>query len=277
MHDSMIPVAGGRLHLVEQGSVEDPLILLVHAGIADLRSWDDLAPLLAAGGYRVARHDMRGFGATETDDVEFSNRADILAVLDHLGARQAALVGNSVGGQVAIDTAIEATDRIVAVVGVAAGLGGFASEATEQEEARFAEMDELAGADPPDPVAIAEFDVRFWVDGPTSPVDRVSDRIREAIRAMDEAANQPGRVGGRPIRLQPPAAERLTDLRCPVLAVAGELDASAVAQTARHLAANSPDARAVVWPDVAHMIGMEQPERLAAAILDFLEPLPRWS
>ena len=28
----------------------------------------------------------------------------------------------------------------------------------------------------------------------------------------------------------------------------------------------APDARAVIWPDVAHMIGLEQPERLAAAI-----------
>ena len=33
----------------------------------------------------------------------------------------------------------------------------------------------------------------------------------------------------------------------------------------------------MIWPDVAHMIGMEVPDRLAALILDFLAPLPRWS
>ena len=43
------------------------------------------------------------------------------------------------------------------------------------------------------------------------------------------------------------------------------------------LEANAPNARAVVWPDVAHMIGMEQPERLAATIVEFLAPLERWS
>jgi hypothetical protein len=32
-----------------------------------------------------------------------------------------------------------------------------------------------------------------------------------------------------------------------------------------------------VWPDVAHMIGMEQPERLTDAIVEFLAPLERWA
>ena len=62
-----------------------------------------------------------------------------------------------------------------------------------------------------------------------------------------------------------------------MLAVAGALDVGEVAQTARHLEAHAPQARAVVWPDVAHMIGMEVPERLAGAIVEFLAPLPRWS
>ncbi len=64
-------------------------------------------------------------------------------------------------------------------------------------------------------------------------------------------------------RLDPPAAERLAELTCPVLAVAGTLDFGYVAPTARHLELNAPNARAVVWDDVAHMIGMEQPDRLA--------------
>jgi pimeloyl-ACP methyl ester carboxylesterase len=63
----------------------------------------------------------------------------------------------------------------------------------------------------------------------------------------------------------------------PVLAVAGGLDFSEVAATARHLAANAPDARAIVWDDVAHMIGMEVPERLTEAIVSFLAPFRPWT
>lgn len=87
---------------------------------------------------------------------------------------------------------------------------------------------------------------------------------------MDLAHYDPARTQGRPIPLTSPAADRLTDLRCPVLAVAGALDATEVAQTARHLEAHAPNARSVILPDVAHMIGMEAPDRLAALAIGFL-------
>lgn len=77
--------------------------------------------------------------------------------------------------------------------------------------------------------------------------------------------------------LDPPAAQRLDELRCPVLAIAGALDVSDVAETAQHLASHAPDARAVVLPGVAHLIGMERPAELASLVADFLRPLPRWS
>jgi hypothetical protein len=45
---------------------------------------------------------------------------------------------------------------------------------------------------------------------------------------------------------------------------------------ASQIDATSPNARAVMWPDMAHMIGMEAPDRLNALILDFLAPLRPW-
>jgi len=72
---------GARIYHEVDGSGE-PLIL-VHAGVANLRMWDaQVASLRDA--YRVIRYDTRGYGRTETDAVEFSNRADLAAVLDHL-------------------------------------------------------------------------------------------------------------------------------------------------------------------------------------------------
>ena len=141
-----IPVPGAQLNAADDGA-GDPLILL-HAGIADLRSWDAMVPLLADAGFRVVRYDQRGFGRTETDDVEFSNRADLIAVLDALGIDRAALVGNSRGGQVAFDTAIEFPDRVVAVVGVGAGIGGFEHDPTPEEAAIFAELGAARGRRP---------------------------------------------------------------------------------------------------------------------------------
>jgi pimeloyl-ACP methyl ester carboxylesterase len=93
---------------------------------------------------------------------------------------------------------------------------------------------------------------------------------------MCRPLGEPGRIHGRPILLDPPANDRLGELRCPVLAVAGQLDVSDVVQTAQRLEAAAPNARAVVWPEVAHMIGMEAPDRLNSLIVDFLAPLRPW-
>jgi pimeloyl-ACP methyl ester carboxylesterase len=259
---TVVPVPGGRLHVVDEGDPSHPPVVLLHAGIADLRSWDDMVPPLVDAGYRVARYDTRGFGSSSTEDVEFSNRADLLAVLDALGIGRAALVGNSRGGQIAFDTAIEFPDRVVAIVGVGAGLGGYQGESTPEEIALFHEMEALEEAAAPDPDAIADIDVRVWVDGPGQPETRVPSAIRDKVHMMDASQYAPAHVTGRPIPLSPPAAARLAELRCPVLALAGELDASNVAHTARHLEAEALAARAMILPGVAHMIGMEVPNEL---------------
>ena len=271
-----VSAPGATIHTVDEGS--GPPIVLLHAGIADLRAWDAMAPHLVAAGYRVIRYDQRGFGRTVTEDVEFSNRADVIAVMDACGVGRAVLVGNSRGGMITFDTAIEFPDRVVAAIGVGAGIGGFDGGATPEELELFEEGEALEEADPIDADAVADFDVRFWVDGPGQPADRVPSEIREAVREMDRAHNaardrrRPAdRAGAR----RP--SDRLAELTCPVLAVAGTLDASESVATARHLEATAPNARALIWDDVAHMIGMEQPKRLADAIVEFLAPLPRWS
>jgi 3-oxoadipate enol-lactonase len=270
-----IDVPGGRLYSVADGQGRP--IVLVHAGIADLRAWDPMIPGLVAAGFTAIRYDVRAYGRSTTQDVPFSNRADLMAVLDAWGFGRAALVGNSRGGQIAFDTAIEFPDRVVAVVGVGAGLGGLDVDVAPEEVAIFEEGERLESAVPRDADAIADFDVRIWVDGPGQSPDRVAPAIREAVRTMDRPLYLPGRIEGQPIVLTPPAAARMAELRCPVLAVAGTLDIPEVAETARHLEAHAPNARAVFLPDVAHMIGMEVPDKLNVLIADFLRPLGTWS
>jgi pimeloyl-ACP methyl ester carboxylesterase len=270
-----IDVPGGSLHVVDDGA--GPPILLLHAGVADLRAWNDVVPPLAAAGYRVIRYDARGYGRSTTEDIPFSPRADLLAVLDASGVDRAALVGNSRGGALAFDTAIESPERVVAVVSVAGGIGGFDGGATPEEEAIFEAYEAVDKAEPFDAVALTDFETSVWGDGPGQPAGRLRADARTLLFEMALPLNDPASVKGREIKLDPVANERLAELGCPVLAIAGALDFSDVVQTAKHLEADARDARAVVWDDVAHMIGMEQPERLASAIVSFLEPFDRWS
>ena len=272
--ERFVDVPGGRLFAMSQSA--GPPLVLIHAAIADHRAWDAMAPGLVNAGFRVVRYDYRGFGESTTQDVDFSNRADLIAVLDALDIARAALVGNSRGGLIAFDTAIEFPERVVAAVGVGASVGGFDGEPTPAELALFEHASRIMAAASPDLDAIADLALQLWVDGPGQSPDRVDHTVREFVRTMCRPLSEPGRVQGRPIRLDPPANDRLGELHCPVLAVAGELDVSDMVQTARRLESAAPNARAVIWPDVAHMIGMEAPDRLNSLIVDFLAPLRPW-
>ena len=147
----------------------------------------------------------------------------------------------------AFDAALESPERVVAVVGVAAGLGGFDSESTPEEEAVEKEYERVDKADPFDADALTAFEVNVWVDGPLQPSGRVAGAIRDLVYEMDLPLNEEGHVTGRERRLDPPAVSRVGELRCPILAIAGELDFSGVAAAARHIEANAPNARAEIW------------------------------
>lgn len=268
-------VPGGRLHVDDDGAGR-PVVLL-HAGVADSRSWDAMVPFLVDAGLRVVRYDARGFGRSTTEDVEFSNVDDLVAVLDACGIDRALLVGNSRGGLISFNAALDVPDRVVGVIAVAAALGGFTGTSTALEEALFEEMERLEAQDPPDLEAIAALDVAMWVDGPGQPPTRVDPAIREYVREVDMVLYDPARVAGRWTMPERPAVERLDELTVPVVAVVGLLDVTDFVQTAEHLEKHAPDAVAVLWPDVAHMIGMEVPERLASLVVEAAERLGDWS
>ena len=270
-----VEVPGGRIFAVEEGS--GPPVVLVHAAIVDLEAWDDVVPPLVRAGHRVLRYDMRGFGRTETLDVEFSPRADLIAVLDAFGVERVAAVGNSRGGQTVLEAAIEHPSRFVAVMTIGSSPGGFDGGATPQEEALFEAAERLEDAVPPDPDALAEMMVALWADGPGQPATRLPAAIRAFVREKARKQFEPGYVAGRIRPLTPPSDGRLGELRCPVLAFSGGLDISHEVKAARHVAAMAPNATAVIWPDVAHLPGLEAPERLAELIRFFLEPLEPWS
>lgn len=269
----MIPVPGGRLHTVVNG--EGPPIILLHAGIADLRAWDAMVPPLEEAGFRLIRFDMRGLGASETADVPFSRHLDVIAVIDALGVRRAALVGNSIGGMTALDLALEAPERVVALVLMAGGIGGFDGGETAAESAAGAAMAAADAAGDGD--LLNELEIRFWVDGVGQAETRVDPEVRRLMLEMNRPSCNADHVGGRPIALGPPANERLASVAAPTLAIAGALDGSFQHVALARIDALVPGARTITLPGVAHMMGMEQPETMATLVIDHVRPLLPWA
>ena len=76
------PVADGELYFAVEGSGYP--LLLIYAGVADLRMWDEQAAVFKDR-FRVIRYDTRGFGKSISQVTSFSNRDDVRALLHHLG------------------------------------------------------------------------------------------------------------------------------------------------------------------------------------------------
>lgn len=261
----MLDVPGGRLYWESTG--RGPALVLVHAGIADHCMWDDDMPSFA-GGHRVVTYDCRGFGRSTTDAVDYSNRADLAALLDHLGIERAALLGCSRGGQIALDFTLERPERVSALVLVASGPGGMDHEPTPVERVLFESEEPLSAAG--DWAGVADLDVRVWVDGVGQPPTRVPAAVRERVRAMSLANYTAGNPEPRPIPLRPPAIDRLAEVRAPTLIIHGDLDVSGVTVGAEALELGIPGARRVLLPRVAHMVNLERPDDFRRLVRDFL-------
>lgn len=273
-----IDVAGGRLAAQDEGPRDGSPILLVHSAIVNRHSWDPVVPHLTVAGYRVLRYDMRGFGDSTSEPVEFIAHQDLLAVLDFFGVRRAALGGNSMGAHFAIDAVLAAPDRFVALIWVGGGINGFDKNPSPDEEALFEA--EGAAEEAGDWDLAAELDTRIWVDGwvdgVNQPATRVDPAVREAIKRWDRELLEPGREYGNRIKAAP-AIDRLGEIEIPTLVAIGDLDTSGTRASAEVLAEGVAGARLVHFVNAAHIIGMEAPAELAAAMLDFLAPLPRWA
>ena len=74
--------------------------MLIHAGVAHLRMWDEQVAAWRDR-HRVIRYDTRGCGRTIAEDMPYSNRDDLRAVLDHLGVERTHVLGLSRGAMIA--------------------------------------------------------------------------------------------------------------------------------------------------------------------------------
>jgi pimeloyl-ACP methyl ester carboxylesterase len=102
-----------------QGSGETAVIF-IHGGFADRSSWTNQVKLFAAK-YHVIALDLAGHGESGKNRKKwdiFGFARDVRAVMEKEKIRRAVLVGNSLGGPVALETARLVPDKVVGIVAV---------------------------------------------------------------------------------------------------------------------------------------------------------------
>ncbi len=112
-------------------------------------------------------------------------------------------------------------------------------------------------------------EVRLWLDGPHASEGRVGGARRELALDMNRIALRADSPGHEPA----PSIEawsRLSEVRCPVQVVVGDLDLVHIQERCRVLASQMPDARLTVVTDAAHLPVFEQPAAFASLLRSFL-------
>jgi pimeloyl-ACP methyl ester carboxylesterase len=257
--------------LYEVAGAGDPIVL-VHAGVADSRMWDEQFEPLACD-HLVLRYDLRGFGGSSLPGGPFSYAADLRALLDHLDIPRAAVVGASFGGQVALEFALQRPDKVTSLVLVDSAIQGW--EWSEEVE-RFgaAEDDALEAGRIEEAV---ELNLEMWVEGPGREASEVDAGFRERVRTMQrdafvkqlhaEAQSPPP---GSPDWLDPPAISRLADIRARTLVLVGDQDVADFIRISERLTADIDTATGAVIEGAAHLPSLEKPGVFLEIVRNFL-------
>ena len=247
----------------------DVPVVLIHAGVADRRMWAPQWSALTAVRDSV-RLDLRGFGeSTARPDRALSAVDDVLDTLAASGVGRCHVVGASFGAGVAVEVALTRPEQVESLLLVAPG-GSLIAEATPDLQAFIdAEQSALAGGDLDEAV---EANLTWWVDGPRRDAQAVDPAVRNLVRRMqrrafeitadwDDVEEQ---------ELDPPALDRIAEIRAPTLVLVGAQDLDAIQQAAGAVTAGIPGARRVDWPDTAHLPSMERPDDFLVLLRDWL-------
>jgi pimeloyl-ACP methyl ester carboxylesterase len=244
-------------------------VAFLHAAIADHRSWSRLLRLLAPD-MDVVAYDQRGFGATTYEAEGHDQTVDLSAVLDACGYERPVLVGNSRGGQIALDFALAHPERVAALVLLAPAVSGAPvvseSDLRPEEAAFWRELEAAESAGDLD--ALNRGEIRLWLDGLDAPEGRVAGAARQLALDMNAIALSAASPGHEPRVVD--AWARLGEIACPVLVLVGDLDMSHLRARCHDLAARIPGAELRVLREAAHLPALEQPDTVAGLVRAFL-------
>lgn len=269
-----LAVDGMQVHLRDQGPRDDPApIVLLHGTSASLHTWEGWVAALQDK-RRVISLDLPGFGLTgpfPDGDYRMSHYSAFLGhVLDRLQVPRAVVAGNSFGGQLAWQFALDQPQRVEGLVLVDAA--GYPRIATSMPIGfRLAQIPALAPLMANIlPRQMIEASLRSVYGDPSKVSDELIDRYYElTLRAGNrEALIQrfiQSEVGT--------SASRIAELKVPTLIIWGARDELIPPVNGERFKRDIEGSRLVLFDDLGHVPQEEDPARTVAVLMNFLEAL----
>jgi pimeloyl-ACP methyl ester carboxylesterase len=236
------PVNGIKLWYSVFGQGE-PVVFL-HGGLANANYWGLQVPDVARH-YQVIVMDSRGHGRSTRDDRPYGYDLmadDVVALLDFLKIKRAAVVGWSDGGILGIDLAIRYPDRVSKVFAFAANTDPSGVVDGVEKNPTFAAFIARAGHE----------------YAALSATPHGYDAFVDAISKM--WATQPNWT-----------ATQLAGIKTPVLVVDGDHDEAVKRAHTEQIAATIPGAGLLILPETSHFSFLQDPGQFSWHVLHFLE------
>ena len=243
-----------------------PLVCLHGIG-GDATSFAAQIDGLAGPGRRVLSWDMPGYGSSAPlSEMNFGTLCDRLcAALGALGLEQVVLAGQSIGGMIAQEMAIQYPSRVAGLVLIATVPAFGGRDDSFRDDFLAARLAPLDRGDSMESLAA---DAIPAVMGNNANADAVADAVA-AMAAIPEAAY-------RQVLATLVTFNRLEDqhrITCPCLLIAGGEDDNSPARVMEKMASRLPDAALQVIESVGHLVNSEAPEACNTAIEAFLRRL----
>ena len=247
---------------------DGPAVLFIHGYPFDHTIWTHQISALE-GWCRIAP-DLRGMGSSDAPDLGYSMdtyAADMAELLDLLGARDAVLVGLSMGGYVAFEFLRRWRGRVRGLVLMDTRAEADTPEARASRDAAAATAREHGAG------AIAEAMLPKVLGASTL---AEAPATVERVRAMMAATPVAGIVGAlAAMRDRPDSTALLPELAgLPTLVIVGDEDEVTPAAQAKAMAEAIPGANLVVVRSAGHLPPVERPVETTDALLAFLSALP---
>lgn len=275
-----VEAMGVRTSYLEAGPSDAPPLIMLHGLGATNAS---LLPCLAdlAVDHRVIAPDLPGFGDSAAPAAPYSAAwfAAWLEALQHqLGARRAILLGNSLGGRIALEAGLTRPKSVEALV-LLTPSPAF-RRLRELVPAVRLLRPELASLPIPLNHRLMVAGIRAMMADPDRlPPAWYTAAADEGMRVFGSRAHRVAFFAtARQIFLEQAHGhqgfwDRLPSLQPPALFVWGDRDRLVPASFARHVTNALPDARSVVLEDSGHVPQFEHPEQTHALVRAFLASL----
>jgi pimeloyl-ACP methyl ester carboxylesterase len=234
---------GARIYYASFGA-GSPVILL-HGGLASGRYWGNQVRPLTADHHLVILIDSRGHGRSTRDGRPYTYElmaSDVVAVMDALKIRRAAVAGWSDGAIIGLVMALRDPDRVTRIFAFAANMDPSGVKPDTTTNPTFARF-------------IAQAAVSYAAISPTP--NGFADFHAAINRMWDTEPNY--------------IAAELARITVPVAIVDGDHDEAIKRAHTEYLARSIPGARLIILPDVSHFAMFQDPVTFNKSVLSFID------